>query len=322
MRRKLNPGAPRNPDYHRYVMFRFGRPYRHYFGYIARGVISFPLVGRRPTTGEDAVRRAARCIVSRYRAALDAAVEAGHLSIVQAHTMGNCRPAIAQAAPATRFCGAANICPHCWARRAIDYWTRIDAALFPRADGQRAAAATHDLVQVVRRYGPRELQPHWKSQLPLKSILDDRLSRSQDGRPNILGSRGREWRQLSGRFDVAWCVEGLVFDPVFAGPRRGLWVAARQLFAVPPGAAFEVPGGKVTRLATPSRLEVARAVIRLCRYPRGLLIGAPGPQRILTPVPPGVFQLYHDVTLGRKLWMATGGLPTAGLASGEGESEA
>jgi hypothetical protein len=117
-----------------------------------------------------------------------------------------------------------------------------------------------------------------------------------DGGPQLLGSRSLEKRRLEREF--IWMIEGLVVDvSQRRGKARGWKVAVRQLFAVPTGAPFAVPGSVVRRLVTPTRRQVARTVVKLCRYPRGLLVADDG-----SSTPANVVDSYLHLTHRRRLW--------------------
>ena len=198
---------------------------------------------------------------------------------------------------------------HCWSRRAVESWLKVNAALFPPdREGKRARAAACDLVLATRGIGPEEVGDYEER---LKGVLDERLARRGDCGPQLLGSRDLERRRL--RRGFIWMIEGLVVDVAYRGSRvRGWMVKVRQLFAVPAGAAFDVPGASVRRIPTPTRREAAHAVVELCRYPRGLLVTAAG-----GPAPARVVEKYLETTFRRWLWAACGALRAADSEKGE-----
>lgn len=301
MKWNLAIGPVGNARFDRYIAFRLGSPHRGYPGQIARSVGTYSIVGRPANLRFGVIHGLAREGLVRYRAVLDGMAACGVITQTQAHVLGNCRPAGFHSKPKMRMCGMAHLCPHCLSRRAADYWVRIRAALFPSlTGGERAPRAVCDLVYALRRLSPDDVNIYEHG---LKDVLTERLSRCMDGGPQLLGSRSLERRRLSRGF--IWMIEGLVIDAV--GRRTGVrgWaVAVRQLFAVPTGAEFEVPGSVTRRLVAPTRRQVARAVVKLCRYPRGLLVAGNG-----RPTHAAVVDQYLDLTHGRRLWAVCGDLP-------------
>jgi hypothetical protein len=314
MKKQLRKTPGMDTRFNRYLAFYYGRVHGGYYGFVVRGVSLYPLTGWPRKLTANAIRGYSKFVVNHYRALLDAFHDAGKLLPVQMHQLGNCRPAFTEARPVTRSCDMVMLCPHCWARRAGEFWKRIDAALFPVLDGgDRAEAASLDLVSVTRRFDPLAVLAYRADgELPLVSLFGERLSDRTVPGPQKLGSRSLEMRRLRGRFE--WAVEGLVVDLDYTNSIPYWSVEIRQLFAVRPGVDFDVPGAKVRRIETPSRREVARAVVRLCRYPRGLLLD---PRRRLTPAPAMAVNKYQEVAAKRRLWATYGDLPAAGIAKGE-----
>ncbi len=294
MKWKLQAGPVGDKHFDRYIAFRLGEPHRGYLGQIERSVGTYTIVGRPAHPRLGVIHGLERECLKRYRAVLDGLAAAAVITQTQAHVLGNCRPAGFHAKPRLRMCGMSHICPHCASRQAADYWAKIDPALFPSPKGgERAPHATCDVVYALRRLGPGDIRRYKNS---LQDVLTARLSDRRFAGPQLLGSRGLETRRL--RRGFIWMIEGLVVDVAYRKGRPFGWkMAVRQLFAVPTGAAFEVPGSVTRRLVTPTRRQVARAVVKLCRYPRGLLVADDG-----SPTPARVVNSYLHWTHRRRLW--------------------
>jgi hypothetical protein len=298
-----------NPFANGYIHFRLGKPHRGYIGLVSRGVSVYPAAHFRPGMDLKTVRGYAHSVILQYRAVLTSLVMAGKLSAAKAHLLGNCRPTGFHVKPHVHVCAFASLCPSCAARRAVEFWLQVDRALFPPLQGgKRGARAVCDLVYATRHIGPADVRVY---EGKLKGVLDERLADRWDGGPQLLGSRSLEKRRLKRGF--IWMIEGLVVDVSCRESRLWGWtVAVRQLFAVPTGAEFEVPGSVTTRVVSPTRRQVARAVVKLCRYPRGLLVAGNG-----QPTPAGVVAKYLTATRRRRLWAVCKG--KAILPAGVGE---
>jgi hypothetical protein len=285
-------------DYCRHIGFTLGRSHPGLAGRIYLEAGLYP-IAEVPKPSQPAYRAGLAVVIGRYRAVLDALVAAGRLSRVRAYDLGNCRPAVLTAAPATRMCNLAAFCPHCFARRTASYWSRMDSALFSSPEGGGRAGV--DLLYTERRFGPEDLGH--AAGYTLQDAVVSRLADRQVW-PDILGSRSLEMRRL--RRKCLWAVEGLVISPAY---RRGDvivvgWkVAIRRLMAVRP----ELPDAKVIAIPTPDRLQLARAAARLGRYPRGLLLNRKGQL-----APAEVIDTYLKTVAGRRLWAAYGDLPSGG----------
>jgi hypothetical protein len=308
MRKRLAPVAPGKEGYRGYLPFRFGQPHKGYLGRIERAAGIAPLLAHQVMARPGSPQKAATSVLMLYRAVLDGLVAAKKLTPFQAWTLGNCRPAGVHAKPKPRMCGMAYLCPSCWSRRAAEWWKRIDPALFPPTERRRAPAAAADLVLATRRLAPADVLLYEEK---VRGVIAERLADRMDGGPQLLGSRSLEMRRLRKHF--FWAIEGLVVDVSYRGRRAAGWkVAVRQLFAVPAGADFDVPDARLRRLATPSRAEAADMVIRLCRYPRGLLRDREG-----RPTPAWIVDRYQESVAGRRLWATYGDLPAAALVRRE-----
>jgi hypothetical protein len=308
MRRSLKAVAEAcAADYRRYIAFELGEPHRGYPGIVARSVGPHSILGPPPDPRLGAIRAMTWEVTRRYRAVLDSLVAAGRLPQGEAHLLGNCRPAGFRVRPAQHACTLVNFCPHCLTRRAVEFWTWIDAARFPPdGGGKRARAAACDLMLTSRRIGPDDVRVYDDG---LPSVVAERLAARWDGGPQFLGSRSLEMRRLRRHF--IWAIEGLVVDIAYRGARpRGWNVAVRQLIAVPAGSEFPSPAREgmddfpvhLRRVETPTRREAADMVIRLCRYPRGLLGGGGR-----TP-PAAVVDHYLDTIHRKRLWARYKGL--------------
>ena len=197
-----------------------------------------------------------------------------------------------------RRCSYESLCPHCWARSAIDLWRRLDEALFG-PEGGRASWAGHDLLLRERIIETRDsykpvVDGERRQISALRQCLANRL-RVVPPWLRIEGAvrRDFEWR----RHARAGVLGGL--DVMTAGPWRGYgqrrWrVRVRQLLVVPSDAVpppdqvveAEAAGPPVSwpelrtprcrrhderRVATPNRTRLAESVAWAWRYPRWLL---------------------------------------------------
>ena len=216
--------------------------------------------------------------------------------------MLSCRPAFVVSRDPRRDCRRWRICPFCWARRAVSYWQRADACIFPgakdpidwldvssrrhiRISGGRADRVPVDLIYRVSRIGP----------------LDETIDASKTGGdgvqetlPLLLRSRSPAARKAEwdlwgpGRRDRSWgmleCVAISFAGPGSISPQWQMEV--RQLWAVPSGFDWDAqqaalpPNFRMDRLSSqveiirrPSRRALAVAMVRIYTYPRALLYG-------------------------------------------------
>jgi hypothetical protein len=210
-------------------------------------------------------------------------------------------------------------CIHCHARRAIEHWETVDAALFPRDErGRRPHHADVDVIIAVRTIRTRGWRAYRRADgtRDLERAINDRLGKRKGAGGRIPG-RGYENRMLPalGR------IENIVLKPEWVKGRDGTQIIRwtmqiRQLLAVRPGQAVKIPGAKITRISRPNANQVAAAVGRCFRYAATLLpkinYGADdkfrdGPHSLILPT-------FRKVTAGRRL-IATSGAFTSTLAA-------
>ena len=185
----------------------------------------------------------------------------------------NCSPPFVAAHPPSS-CGLSSICPFCWAREAMRIWRLADAVLFspdPRS-GRRPEQAACGLVETSRTHRLPGSDPRL-----LAAFLADRVRRPPRGTPVGPYFRPHEIQQ----YPTLGGYEVIAVSADARGREPGPWeVAIRQVFAVRPEhvGLLQAPQYKRIRIklnrhSQPDRLDVARAVARLCRYPAWLLRG-------------------------------------------------
>jgi len=204
--------------------------------------------------------------------------EAGRLDYARwrVRSMRYCRQAFRWQPDGPAFCNVAYACPFCWARAAGEVWDRVDAFLFP---GGEPREEPYDLVATSRTFAPeRALGPVLRQRLG-----HDPLDRFGDHPDRMIGRRADEMDRLNHAAGyetlTAWPTavrEGEAWEP-------RIEIAVRQLFAIPPGAVLgEIPPcpvasrSRTTRWQAPSRVEAARRVAALCRYPAAYLVRPAG----------------------------------------------
>jgi hypothetical protein len=298
------------------IKFVSGARHSGLYGLVERLAVIRPLIGctHGPTSRRVLLRHiaAATGIIRRalQRRRLDGqlAAEADYLR------RADCRPAFVAVHPRVGFCHYPDTCIHCWARRAVATWQRVDAALFPGAGRSRPRRAACDLVLARRVYEKAALRPYCGEggSPDLAAAFADHCSdrRTPSDR---LPARGFELKRLrwAGALDlvvadVAWRSTG--------GAPAGRWrLEVRQVLAVEPGQPLDIPGARIRRLATPGRREVARAVAWFWRYPRGLVL------RGDTREPPAARWVakYLDAREGRRLFAGRGIFGAAGRREAE-----
>jgi hypothetical protein len=277
----------------RLLAFEFARPHYGYYGFVERTSVLTPVVRHRRGAPRPPVAELAQRLVLACRASLRARSAAGEFDETRCRTMGNCRPVCIVVKPQTNFCKQSHICPHCWSRRAADSWLRIDRALFPqREDGTRPRKTAYTLVVARRFFGVAALAPY---QGALSAVAADRTSPLQFGQRRVIPGRGYELKKLSpvGSLDV------LTLVPRYRKP-AGWQASLRQVFVVEPGRELDIPGAAIRRIESPSRKQVAKAVARAWRYPRGLLLCGH------KPAPVGIVANYLMACKGRRMWATYG----------------
>ena len=212
----------------------------------------------------------------------------------------HCPPALFVARGRLRPCNTPAICPHCWARAAIDRWRELDFLLFPpeslpgRRRQQPAAPAPRPervvagvLVRRTVRYG-FPLAIGGKATLPL--FFRNRLARAVHRRPDPAipyVTRGQETRWLraagatggveqihvehapaTAEAPAGWVVEVRQFLVVSRADLER-FLAAPMVAASPRAAVRLQPHAEVTRI------RLAALVGGVFRYPRFLLNGSP-----------------------------------------------
>jgi hypothetical protein len=287
------------------IEFVFGAPHGGHYGLVERLAVLRPPIGctHGPSSRRALLRHIAAATAINRRALqrrrLDGQLAAGADYLRRA----DCRPAFVAASPRVGFCHCPDSCVHCWARRAVTTWQRVDAALFPGAGRRRRPrAAPYDLVLARRVYEKAALRPYLVDGTPdLAAAFADRCAdrRTPSDR---LPARGLELRRLrwAGALDLV--VADVAWRSAGGAPAGRWWLEVRQVLAVEPGRAVDVPGARARRLATPGRREVARAVARFWRYPRGLALKGD------TREPPSARWVakYLDAREGRRLFAARG----------------
>jgi hypothetical protein len=173
-------------------------------------------------------------------------------------------------------CGLSSICPCCWAREAMRIWRLADSVFFPPDPntGRRPEQPACCLVETSRTHR----LPGDDTRL-LAAFLADRVRRPPRGTPVGPYYRPHEIQAYA----IRGGYESIAVSANARGGDPGPWeVAIRQILAVEPEhvALLQPPEYRRIRIrmvrhSRPDRLDLARAVARLCRYPPWLLRGNP-----------------------------------------------
>ncbi len=177
----------------------------------------------------------------------------------------------------------------------------VEDILFPKdPDGKRPAAAAYDLVTARRWYSGPALAPYVvDGAMDLAGIFRDRCSTTKAA--GSIPARHPEFRRL----DAAGILDLSVAEPVWRGGRGGWAITLRQVFVMPPGAEVDIPGARIQRVEAPGRKDVAAAIARLWRYPRGLVVADTGAGKRLPP-PSAWVAKYLAARQGRRLFSTRG----------------
>ncbi len=215
--------------------------------------------------------------------------------------MVHCPPALFVVRGQHTPCGNLAICPHCWARAAIERWREVDYLLFPPAvlPGRRrkkpALAAPRPervaadvFVRRTIRYDFPFVDAARRPTLPL--FLANRLARLVKRKPDmrypyLTRQQETRWLRLAGAVGGMEQI-GVELRPGPRGKPAGWVVLVRQLLVVPRAeharflAADRVrrsPGGTVTLRSHEgvTRIRLAALVGGVFRYSRFLLNGPP-----------------------------------------------
>lgn len=168
------------------------------------------------------------------------------------HFARNCRPTFAVPSPETQVCKL-RPCPFCWGRAATELWHKVDTVcqLYPK----------YDLIERYYTYLWAFDNGDEHPQAMLRRLLQDAVASRKRAIAGVTGLVGAYLRTN---------VE----------PMKSTWrVTNRQLFLVKRDGGLSpdlMARGKSVRSQSPLREIVCHAVARVCRYPRGLLVGAAG----------------------------------------------
>jgi hypothetical protein len=217
-------------------------------------------------------------------------------------------PSVARVEPAgARCCDAANVCPHCWGRKAAAAWAAADAALFGTGTPD-AVSSRGDLVMLTRRAQLFVTYQAGREATGLRWFLAGLSARGASEK--FHGWRGRTdenrlllRRGALGGFDAVhigheavppWRWHLTRHHVVFAPPAQAAEVEAAT------GLLFALKDAPRISLASPvTRAHVARAYAAACRYPTYFFTAAPA-----------VAIAGWEACRGRKLWASFGALRT------------
>jgi hypothetical protein len=219
--------------------------------------------------------------------------------------MLDCYPAVGLHDPVTPFCrGAAfDLCPHCWARKAVALWQAVDRRLFPpppppapQGHPIRPLIPVGRPTPIPRRLEGRALVirtlrtgvvPRGDSELvPGKTVLATLLQSRATGRrvPRDPASawvpRAVDFRRLA----AAGALGGIEVLTVAVVRDVGFRIRVRQLLVVPADRvtafladprvrAHEDLTPRLRTFREPRRFQLVRLVAGLCLYPPSLLRG-------------------------------------------------
>jgi hypothetical protein len=264
------------------IIFRIARPRPSLPTNVGIDAVLFPLYGRVAEPGRRLPqiyrliglwrRRVAELIAVGWDPAPGAAPAAVDRRVSQ---LRNCTPPFVAAHPSSS-CGLSSICPCCWGREAMRIWRIAALVLFPPdpASGRRPDQPACGLVETLRTHRLPGPDPRL-----LAAFLADRVRRPPRGTPVGPYYRLHEIQKYPGL--GGYGTIAVSADAAAGGP--GPWeVAIRQIFAVKPEhlALLQAPEYRRIRIrlvrhGRPDRLDLARAVARLCRFPPWLLRGDP-----------------------------------------------
>lgn len=234
------------------LFFHMQQAYTGYGAWVARRAVLCALFGR-ATGNEDVIAKTLMTLTA-WRDRVDELVAAGALMTQRSRfreRARNCPPAFATTVLSPIACDCTQICPFCYARDVIRVWHAVDGAFA-------------DVVNL-----PEGRSPFWV----LERVAKGQATGATEGELIEHMRFCIQGRRLNfGRFHAIGGYGTLLVTPAVAVNTWNLTV--RQLFKVPAGLVVTPGDNETIRIEErPTRVNLAAAVSRTCRYPKRLLRG-------------------------------------------------